>query len=206
MDHGLVSFSHLVSKIIEGIINAWNSIQYRKISDSDSTVQFLSGSRLINGRNLPKSIKIGSNTIIRGELFVFAHDGCIEIGEDCYIGEGTRIWSACAVKIGNQVLISHNVNIHDTNGHPINSVDRHEHFKKILKAGHPKTDIDLLSYPVTIADKAWIGFNSVILKGVTVGEGAIVGASSVVTKDVPPWTIVGGNPAKTIREIPENER
>lgn len=62
------------------------------------------------------------------------------------------------------------------------------------------------SAPVYIKDKAWIGFNSIILKGVTIGEGAIVGAGSIVTKDVPDWTIVAGNPAKIVRNIPENER
>ena len=60
--------------------------------------------------------------------------------------------------------------------------------------------------PIIVKDKSWIGFNSIILKGVTIGEGAIVGAGSVVTKDVPDWAIVAGNPAKLIRLIPENER
>ena len=57
-----------------------------------------------------------------------------------------------------------------------------------------------------ICDKSWIGFNSILLKGITIGEGAIIGAGSVVTKDVPPWTIVAGNPAQIIREISLNER
>ncbi|MGC8751800.1 DapH/DapD/GlmU-related protein, partial [Hydrotalea sp.] len=55
------------------------------------------------------------------------------------------------------------------------------------------------SSPIKIADKAWIGFNVIILKGVTIGEGAIVGAGSVVTKDVPPYAVVAGNPAKIIK-------
>ena len=64
----------------------------------------------------------------------------------------------------------------------------------------------VIKRPISIKNKAWIGFNSIILKGVTIGEGAIVGAGSVVTKDVPPYTIVAGNPARIIREIPEHER
>ncbi len=54
---------------------------------------------------------------------------------------------------------------------------------------------------VTIADRAWIGFGATILKGVTVGEGAVVAAQSVVTRDVAPWTVVAGNPAREIRRM-----
>jgi galactoside O-acetyltransferase len=56
--------------------------------------------------------------------------------------------------------------------------------------------------PIRICDSAWLGFDVVVLKGVTIGEGAIVGARSVVTKDVPPWTIAAGNPARVVKEIP----
>ncbi len=62
------------------------------------------------------------------------------------------------------------------------------------------------SAPIIVNDKAWIGFEVVVLKGVTIGEGAIIGSRSVVTKDVPEWTIVAGNPAQFVREIPANER
>jgi acetyltransferase-like isoleucine patch superfamily enzyme len=60
--------------------------------------------------------------------------------------------------------------------------------------------------PVIIRDKAWIGLNAVVLKGVTIGEGAVVAAASVVTKDVEPWTIVAGNPARVMRELGADER
>lgn len=59
--------------------------------------------------------------------------------------------------------------------------------------------------PVRIEDHAWVGFNVIILKGVTIGEGAIVAAGSVVTKDVPAFTVVAGNPARVIRELPREE-
>ena len=57
------------------------------------------------------------------------------------------------------------------------------------------------SKPITICDDAWIGMNVTILKGVTIGEGAIVAACSVVTKDVPAWTIVAGNPATIVKRL-----
>jgi len=55
--------------------------------------------------------------------------------------------------------------------------------------------------PIRICDKVWIGMNAIILKGVTIGEGAVVAAGAVVTKDVPPWTVAAGNPARVVKCI-----
>jgi acetyltransferase-like isoleucine patch superfamily enzyme len=150
-------------------------------------------------------IRVGTNSHVLGQLLIFAHGGEIEIGNDCYIGESTKIWSAKKIHIGNRVLISHNVNIFDSLTHPISASERHQQFLKIVSEGHPKR-VDLSEAPVFIHDDVWVGAMSIVLKGITIGEGAIVGAGSVVTKDVPPWTIVAGNPAKIIREIGTNER
>jgi acetyltransferase-like isoleucine patch superfamily enzyme len=201
----LINYAILISKIFEKIANYWNSIFCRGASEADSSVRFLSGAKIINARKSPNCILIGFDTIVRGELLTFAHDGSIEIGASCYIGENSRIWSAKKIEIGDRVLISHNVNIHDTDGHPINAGARHKHFQEILTVGHPCENIDIPTAPVTIEDDVWIGFNSTILKGVTIGRGAIIGASSVVTKDVPAYTIVAGNPAKFIRNIDKDE-
>ena len=157
-------------------------------------------SRILNAQKNPDNIHIGSHTYLRGELFIFGHAGKISIGEYCYIGEGTRIWSASEIKIGNRVLISHNVNIFDNDTHPLDATDRHNQFKDIITTGHPKK-IDLKERPITVCDDALIACNCVILKGVTIGVGAIVGAGSVVTHDVAPHTIVAGNPAKLIRTL-----
>jgi acetyltransferase-like isoleucine patch superfamily enzyme len=56
---------------------------------------------------------------------------------------------------------------------------------------------------IKIQDKVWLGMNVTVLKGVTIGEGSVVAAGSIVTKDVPPWTLVAGNPARVIKELPQ---
>jgi acetyltransferase-like isoleucine patch superfamily enzyme len=157
--------------------------------------------------NLQKkdAVRIGAFTHIKGEIFTFGHGGTIQIGDYCYLGEGSRIWSAKRITIGHRVLISHNVSIFDSRTHPVSARHRHEQFKQIILSGHPKS-LALHERTVVIADDVWIGCMSIVLAGVTIGEGAIVGAGSVVTKDVPPWTIVAGNPARVIREIPVDER
>ncbi|GAC1668444.1 MAG: hypothetical protein NVS9B2_11440 [Steroidobacteraceae bacterium] len=60
--------------------------------------------------------------------------------------------------------------------------------------------------PVRIENRAWLGFNVSLLPGVVIGEGAIIGAGSVVTKSVPAWTIAAGNPARVLRELNADER
>ncbi|EAV47415.1 putative acetyltransferase [Methylophilales bacterium HTCC2181] len=160
---------------------------------------------IINNMNLREKIAIGENTHIKGELLNFAHGGEISIGDNCFVGEQSRIWSALKIKIGHRVLISHCVNIFDNSTHPFNSAQRHKQFTQIVSGQHPK-HINLNEKAVIISDDVWIGSMSIILAGVFIGEGAIIAAGSVVTKDVPPFTIVGGNPARIIRELTMDER
>lgn len=156
--------------------------------------------RIINMSGSDAAIAIGAHTIVLGELLVFAHGGKIECGDWCFIGEGTRIWSGAHIRIGNRVLISHNVNIIDGLTHPIDAAARHAHFREIAERGHPTT-ISLGDRPIVLHDDSWIGAAAIILRGRTIGEGAIVGAGAVVTEDVPPRVIVAGNPAKIVRRI-----
>ena len=144
-------------------------------------------------------IQLGANTIVSGELLVFAHGGQIEIGDWCYVGEGSRIWSGARISIGNRVMISHNVNIFDNLTHPLSPIDRHEHFKAIYSHGHPR-NISLGDRPISIEDDAWIAAGAIILRGITIGRGAIVGAGAVVTRSVEPMSTVAGNPARVINE------
>jgi acetyltransferase-like isoleucine patch superfamily enzyme len=176
----------------------WKNIYFNSLAIIGKDSFFYIESRVFNFTQKKNNIQIGSFTHIRGELLLFAHGGCIKIGDYCYIGEGTRIWSAKEIFIGHRVLIAHNVNIHDNISHPIDSSLRHEHQKHIITKGHPTNNLDLKERKIIIKDDAWIGFNASILKGTTIGKGAIIGACSVITKDVPDFAIVIGNPGKII--------
>lgn len=112
----------------------------------------------------------------------FFHVGKLTIGKNSVINFGCYLDNRRGITIGNNVGIAHNTKIY-TLGHDLEDPQ----FKTKGAA-------------VTIKDNVFIFSNALIMPGVTVGEGAIVLAGSVVTKDVEPWTIVGGNPAKKIRE------
>ncbi len=161
------------------------------------TTRLLPESCIINLTNQQDRIQIGARTISRGECRVFGSEGKIQIGSDCYIGDNSKIWSARGITIGDRVLIAHSVNIHDNDSHPKSAHQRHRQTEAICNGGtYDMTDVGRA--PIVIEEDAWIGFNSTILKGVTIGKGAIVGAASVITKDVPAYAIMAGNPAHQV--------
>ncbi len=164
-----------------------------------------STANLHNLRAVKSAICVGSQSHVRGELLVFGHGGDITIGRYCYIGEQTRIWSAKTITIGDRVLISHLCTVMDSLTHPLNPDARHAQFKAIITGGHPR-EIDLDERSVIIEDDVLIGCHSVVLRGVKIGHGAVIGAGSVVTGDIPPLVVAAGNPARVIRPLTESER
>lgn len=134
--------------------------------------------------------EIGENTKIG--TFVEIQKGA-KIGRNCKISSHTFICEG--VTIEDEVFIGHNVTF-------INDL-----FPRATTAsGRLQTMSDWQCLPTTIARRASVGSSATILAGVRVGEGAMVGAGSVVTKDVPPWTVVAGNPARVIRKLMEVDR
>jgi len=166
--------------------------------------RFHYNTKIFNHPHNPSSIKIGDGVFIDATLEVYEY-GKLFIDDYTFIGN-SRIFCANQVFIGKGCWIADHVFIMDSNLHPISAKKRFEDAVNFSKGIFPDVYRGIPNAPVIIENSVWIGVNSIILKGVTIGEGAIVGAGSVVTKDVPAWTIVGGNPAKIIREIPENER
>lgn len=177
-------------------------LKFRLSARVQPEARFAWGADVTNIRGDRDAIRVGRHTVLAGQLLTFAHGGDIEIGDWCFVGPGTRIWSAASIRIGQRVLISHGVNIHDNDAHPQDADERHRHFAAIVTSGHPWQAKGIRAAPVVIGDDAWIGFNSTVLKGVTIGAGAIVAAGSVVTRDVPAGSIVAGNPATVVRTLP----
>jgi len=148
-------------------------------------------------------VEIGEGSIMEGKLACERDGACILIGRNTFIGD-SLLAGASRIEVGDDVLISWGCNIVDHNSHAIGWAQRKQDVKDWY---HDKKDwTSVVVKPVRICDKAWLGLNVIVLKGVEIGEGAVVAAGSVVTKSVPPWTVVAGNPARVIREIPIEDR
>ena len=155
-----------------------------------------------------RHITVGESCIVAGYMVIENGDAHITIGDWSSIGVGTMIVAAGAdVRIGNHVVISFNVTLYNTNSHALDYKERRHDVKQALDLmnGDSKSrDIHwekIESRDIIIEDDVWIGFGATVLKGVTIGKGAIIGAKSVVTHDVEPFTVVAGNPAKVVKRI-----
>lgn len=115
----------------------------------------------------------------------------IQVGENFFANYQLTVLDCAAVTIGDNVQIAPNVSIY-TAGHPLHPDSRNSGYEYAL--------------PITIGDNVWIGGNVVICPGVTIGDCAVIGAGSVVTRDVPPWTVAAGNPCRVLRQITEADR
>jgi len=156
-------------------INRWPTIRVHK----DAEVKL--------GKNI---LLNSSNRTYHVNMFVPVKILCDKPNSIITIGDNTRIHGSCIhafdrIEIGHHCLIAANCQIMDSNGHAL------EKEKRFNSQGS--------SHPIKIGDNVWIGTGTIILPGVTIGDGAIVAAGSVVNKSVPENCIYGGNPAELIR-------
>ena len=150
-------------------------------------------------------ITIGKDSLLNGLIVAEIESSRVFIGNNVFIGGGSTVDCVCSITIEDDVLISYQCIIQDSDNHS-SKYSLRKRDTSDWKTGGNHDWATTSQKPVKISKGAWIGARAIILKGITIGEGAIVGAGSVVTKNVPAWTIVGGNPAKIIRTIPENDR
>lgn len=152
-------------------------------------------------------LTVGEDCIVSGNFIFESTEGKITIGNHSYIGGGNFI-SRSAITIGDNVTIAWGGTVYDHNSHSLDYLERRKDIDTELhnlRQGKQLCDDKdwsvVTAKPIVIKDDVWIGMNVTILKGVTIGRGAVVGACSVVTKDVPDWTVVAGNPAKVVKRL-----
>ena len=132
--------------------------------------------------------EVGDNVWLNSPLTA-AVGKYVSIGEGTYANMNLTLIDDWKITIGKNVLIGPNVTI-CTTGHPI----------------HPAHRLDgMYSFPVAIGDNVWIGGNTMILPGVTIGENSVIGAGSIVNKDIPANVVAVGNPCKVLREITDRD-
>jgi acetyltransferase-like isoleucine patch superfamily enzyme len=144
------------------------------------------------------TLRIGDNSIVNSVIAFDRHSAAVVIGDRCYIGSSLLV-SATQITLEDDVVVSWGVTIVDHDSHAIDWKNR---MRDILDWGNGAKDWDRVNIaPVMIRRRVWIGFNASILKGVTISEGAVVAAGSVVTKDVPAYCVVAGNPARVVKQL-----
>jgi len=147
---------------------------------------FLARSHRIVSKDPESVIHIGSNVILDREVKLWlSGEARLTIGDNSYLANGSMVLSQQEVRIGSGCSISWHVLIMDNSSYAI---------------GYGDEDPQVRVQPVFIGDHVWIGCRAVIIKGVSVGDGAVISNNAVVTSDVPPGTLVAGNPARVVRE------
>ncbi|MBP6754579.1 MAG: acyltransferase [Bacteroidia bacterium] len=175
------------------------------IVKSDSSVRFDDKENLEHR----KYLSIGEYGIINANFIFETNKGEIVIGDNVHIGGATFI-SRTKITVKDDVTMAWGITIYDHNSHSVFWEERKNDNKQcyhdyISFNGNNIVNKDwsnVISKEIIIESKVWIGFDVVILKGVKIGEGAVVGARSVVSKDVPAWTVVAGNPARVVKYLP----
>ncbi|WP_394775115.1 acyltransferase [Flavobacterium sp.] len=154
-----------------------------------------------------KYVTIGDDTILDCSILFESSEGEVIIGNNVFIGRSSLICRS-KIEIEDNVFMAWGIYIYDHNSHSLNYGERQKDIsQQLLDYRSGKLFIENKDWnvvdtkPIKICSNAWIGMNCIILKGVTIGEGAVVGAGSVVTKDVPAWSVVGGNPAKVVKNL-----
>lgn len=191
------TINHYFRKITVILYTAWVSNEFKNFHITSRVIPKFS---LLLGA---KYISVGEKTTIGQHVQLTAWDKYygqsftpeILIGDNCSIGEDAHITAISSIKLGNNVLLGKKVLITD-NSHG-------ESYRNLLEIG-PSMRPLYSKGPVVIDDNVWIGEKASIMPGVHIGRGVIVAANSVVTKDIPPYCVVGGVPAKIIKNLIED--
>ncbi|MBQ8973312.1 MAG: sugar O-acetyltransferase [Clostridia bacterium] len=162
---------------VKDIMYAFNSSKPSEVEKRKKWIQEMFGA-------------VGENVWINQPL-TLAVGSTVSIGEGTYINSGLTLIDDYNITIGKGCLFGTNVTL-CTTGHPIDPEKRAEG--------------SMYSFPIAIGDGAWIGAGAIVLPGVTIGRYAVIGAGSVVNKDIPDYTVAVGNPCKPLRKINDHDK
>lgn len=193
-----VQAAELVGNEADGRLLAAVFEQFEQFATLGERLRLSVRARLVSKNGEPR-VRIGNDCAIRGVLRC-EKGGRIEVGNTVYIGDDVIVSAQERVTIGSLTLLAHGVQIFDNDSHPIDPVEREAHFRAILGVGGGGT-WTITSAPVSIGSGCWIGFGAAIMKGVTIGDQAVVAAGSVVVSDVPARSVVAGVPARVIKTL-----
>ena len=153
----------------------------------------------------PAAVRYGRGaSTYMGTMFDVGPEGCVTLG-DFTLVHGARIVCDAEVILGDYTMISWNVVLMDTYRVPLDPGERRRELELVPTRPLRLACATVPARPIRVERNVWIGFEACVLPGVTIGEGSIVGARSVVNADVPPFTVVAGNPARVIRQLDPNE-
>lgn len=149
----------------------------------------------------PSAVTYGKGAATyRGTMFDLGPHGKVRLGEYTLV-HGARIICDERVDIGDYCLISWNVLLMDSYRLPSDRGQRRVELRKVPFRPQRMLEGGVSAHPIHIGSNVWIGFDSCVLPGVTIGEGSVVGARSVVVDDIPPYCVAAGNPAQVIRKL-----
>ena len=157
--------------------------------------------RFIRSRKRPAVVFGEHCSLYSGCSFSLGPGGSVTVGDFTMLN-GALIMCEERITIGSHCMVSWNVGIADSDFHPLDPAQRRidaQALAPFFENRPPRPKIG--TAPVVIGDNVWIGMGAVILKGVAIGENSVVAAGAIVTRDVPPNTVVAGNPAKVVREL-----
>ena len=154
------------------------------------------------------NVIVGQKCVLGARIEIDQPNAKVVIGDNTYIGS-SMIIAKQGITIGSNVLIAWGSVIYDNDSHSLNYLERRKDTKQVFEdyvdhKGNYLFNKDwsvVNSAPIFIEDDVWIGMDVLILKGVTIGKGSIIAAKSVVTKNVPSFTVVAGNPAVVIKQL-----
>ncbi len=177
----------------------------RNVSVGESAYIETSYSFLLYRSEKEEGVRIGrASSSYLGTMFDVGPQGSVRIGDfSCIHGA----WFICdsEITVGDFALISWNVVFMDTYGVSTDPVERRRQLRMLPFDGLRRMPRGAPARPIHIGRNVWIGFDCVVLPGAEIGEGSIVGARSVVSGNVPPFSLAAGNPARVIRTIENDE-